>query len=168
MAGFFLGREMGKKVSLPPPPPITHPPEAKRAVKLFFATVQADSLKEEVREIPKAASVVEEAREVIAELIKGPAQGLLPTIPVGAELKQLFIDPRGVAYVDFNRELQDSHPGGSAGELLTIYSIVDSLTTNFSEIKRVQILVEGAEIPTLAGHIDTRRPLSPRLSFEGR
>lgn len=169
--GFFLGREKGRREArlVPPAPPPTAPalpPEARKTVRLYFASEEANSLKEELREIPKAANVVEEAKEVITELIKGPSQGLLPTIPAGVELRQLFIDSKGIAYVDFNREIQTKHPGGSAGELLTIYSIVDSLTANFEDIKRVQILVEGAEIPTLAGHIDTRQPLRPRLSFE--
>ena len=52
-------------------------------------------------------------------------------------------------------------PGGSTGEILTIYSIVDTLTLNFPEIKDVQILVEGRKKDTIAGHIDITTPLAP-------
>ena len=102
----------------------------------------------------------------MAELIKGPHTDLNPTIPQGVGLLQRYVDGRGTAYVDFTRDLQTKHPGGTGGELLTIYSIVDTLTANFSEIERVNLLVEGSEILTLAGHIDTRRPFRPRYSFE--
>ena len=83
------------------------------------------------------------------------------------KLRQLYIDGQGTAYVDFSRDLQTKHPGGSGGELLTIYSIVDTLTTNFDQIHQVKILVEGSEVLTLAGHIDTRHPFRPRYSLEG-
>ncbi len=42
--------------------------------------------------------------------------------------------------------------------MATIYSLTNSLITNLPEIKRVKILVDGAEILSIKGHIDTRRP----------
>jgi spore germination protein GerM len=137
-----------------------------RLVRLFFAVPDADQLQKEERTIPRAASFVGEAKRTVEELIKGPQGDLNPTIPPGVKLRQLYIDGRGTAYVDFTRDLQTKHPGGSGGELLTIYSIVDTLTANFDEIQRVKILVEGSEVLTLAGHIDIRRPFRPRYSFE--
>ena len=109
---------------------------------------------------------MEDARRLLEELIRGPGGALAPTIPEGARVRQLYIDGEGTAYVDFTRELQANHPGGTAGELLTIYSIVDTLASNLEQVKRVQLLVEGAEITTLAGHIDSRRPFVPRYTFE--
>ena len=52
-------------------------------------------------------------------------------------------------------------PGGSEAELLTVYSVVNSLTANFPAVKRVQILIEDRPAPTLAGHVDLTRPLRP-------
>jgi len=46
--------------------------------------------------------------------------------------------------------------------LLTIYTIVNALTVNVPTIRAVQILIEGREVDTLAGHVDLRRPLTPR------
>ena len=49
---------------------------------------------------------------------------------------------------------------GSVSELLTIYTIVNALTVNLPTIKSVQLLVEGKEVDTLAGHIDLRQPIA--------
>jgi hypothetical protein len=57
----------------------------------------------------------------------------------------------------------DAHPGGSTSERLTIYTFVDALTFNLPAIKSVQLLADGREIDTLAGHVDLRRPLSRQL-----
>ena len=43
---------------------------------------------------------------------------------------------------------------------MTIYSIVNSLT-KLDGIHKVQLLVEGQKIETLAGHFDTSEPLEP-------
>ena len=52
-------------------------------------------------------------------------------------------------------------------ELLTVYSIVNSLTANFPAVKRVQILVDDRQAPTLAGHVDLTRPAVPRHDLPG-
>lgn len=166
--GFLVGRASAPRTPQPRTAPIEDgsPVEpTTRLVRLFFAAPAAEKLQEEEREIPRAASFVGEAARTVEELIKGPQGELSPTIPPGAELRQLYIDGQGTAYVDFSRDLQTKHPGGTVGELLTIYSIVDTLTANYEEIERVKILIEGSEILTLAGHIDTRRPFRPRFSL---
>ena len=169
--GFLLGRAFAPRTPAPVPhiPPVADgnaDDTTTRPIRLFFAAPSADKLQEEERPIPRAASFVEEAKRTLEELIKGPQSGLNPTIPPGVRLRQLYVDARGIAYVDFTRDLQTKHPGGSGGELLTIYSIVDTLSANFDEIQQVKILVEGSEILTLAGHIDARHPFKPRFSLE--
>ena len=67
----------------------------------------------------------------------------------------------GAAYVDFTAALRANHPGGSLNEILTVYAIVSSLTANLPAITAVQILIDGHEADTLAGHVDLRRPLPP-------
>jgi spore germination protein GerM len=168
--GFLVGRAFVPRVpGVPPGVKVSdgRPGDgAVRHIRLFFAVPDSDRLQEEKRAIPRAASLAEEAKRTVAELINGPQGDLYPTIPSGVRLLELYIDGGGTAYVDFSRDLQTNHPGGTGGELLTIYSIVDTLAANFDEIRRVKILVEGAEILTLAGHIDARRPFRPRYSFE--
>lgn len=139
---------------------------ARKSVTLFFIARDDHSFREENREIETAATTTEDAKRTVAELVKGPQSGnVAPTVPRETKLLNLFIDPSGTAYVDFNQELRDGLPGGAQEELYTVFSIVNTLTSNFTQIKRVQILVEGAEIPTLAGHVDTRMALPPQYVF---
>jgi hypothetical protein len=57
------------------------------------------------------------------------------------------------------------HTGGALDELFTIYTIVNALTVNLPAITRVQILVDGKEVDTLAGHVDLRHPLQKNLKW---
>ena len=169
VGGFLLGRTFAPRAPALHPSPIQDGSvvtPTTRVIRLFFAVPDGDMLQQEERTIPRAASSVEEAKRTVEELIKGPENDLNPTVPPGVQLRQIYIDGQGIAYVDFSRDLQRNHPGGSVGELLTIYSIVDTLSANFDEIVKVKILVEGSEILTLAGHIDTRHPFNPRYSLE--
>lgn len=138
----------------------------KRSITLFFLGRGDHSFREERREIESGALTVENAKRVLAELVKGPKSGdLVPTVPRGAQLLNVFIDASGIAYVDFSQGLRSSLVGGAQEELYAVFSIVNTLTSNFVQITRVQFLVEGAEIPTLAGHVDTRMPLPPQYVF---
>ena len=62
-------------------------------------------------------------------------------------------------YVDLSPELRQNHPGGTTNEILTVYAIVSALTTNLPAVTGVQILIDGKEVDTLAGHLDLRRPI---------
>jgi hypothetical protein len=67
--------------------------------------------------------------------------------------------------VDLSGDVTAKHTGGTLDETLTVYAIVDALTVNLPAITRVQILVDGKEVDTLAGHIDLRRPLVRNLDL---
>lgn len=137
----------------------------KKIVVLFFLARGQNILQEETREIVGAATTTEDAKRTLTELAKGPESDLVPTIPRAAQVRNFFIDSSGTAYADFDRELKEGHGGGAQEELYTVFSIVNTLASNFAQIKRVQILMEGVEIPTLAGNVDTRMPLSPQYLF---
>ncbi|MEW6189267.1 MAG: GerMN domain-containing protein [Actinomycetota bacterium] len=126
-------------------------------ITLYFGDEQAEYLLPEKREIPRTEAI---ARVAIEELIEGPKEsGHFPTIPEGTRLLGIRIED-GIAHVDFSEELVERHPGGSAGETMTIYSIVNTLA-EFPSIQRVKFLVEGKEIETLAEHMDLTEPIAP-------
>jgi spore germination protein GerM len=137
----------------------------KKAVTLYFSDQESEYLIGEKRDILRKESTAEEAEEVMAELSRGPKGELLPTLPSQTRLLALNIDERGVARVNFNRALARDHPGGSSAEIMTVYSIVNSLTFNFAEIKRVQILIEGKEVETIRGHLSLEKPLPANPSL---
>ena len=134
-------------------------------VKLYFASSNSILLQAEDRFVPYHDNLHDQAFEVMKELVKGPSGDLIPTIPEGTIARDLFITKDGVAYADFSAALSANHKGGSLGEMNTVFSIVDTLTLNFPEIKRVQILIEDHAIDTLNGHLDLSRPLRQDLSF---
>ncbi|MGI9952959.1 GerMN domain-containing protein [Moorellaceae bacterium AZ2] len=139
--------ELGQRES----PQVTENQETVKVV-LYFSDPTGQKLVAEERLIPKVEGI---ARATVEELIKGPAPGsqLLPTIPEGTVLKDINIRPDGLARVDFSKELVENHSGGSLGESLTVYSIVNTLT-QFPTVKQVQILVEGQYVETIAGHLN--------------
>jgi len=98
-------------------------------------------------------------RQIIDALIRGPSSGLVRTIPATTELRAIYIDDK-TAYVDLTREVAASYPGGILSELMTIYSIVNTLVLNVDGVDQVKILIAGQEAETLSGHIDIRFPLN--------
>lgn len=126
------------------------------SLTLYFANDQADKLVGEVRQVQATTDAV--LALAIGELMRGPkTAGLYPTIP--KETRLLGIDlSDGLATVNFSKEFKEKHGGGSAGELMTVYSIIDTLT-EFENVTAVKFLIEGEEIDTLAGHMDLTEPL---------
>lgn len=74
-------------------------------------------------------------------------------------MRALYLTGRGEAYLDLSGDIRRNHPGGSLAEALTVYAIVNVLTVNMPDITAVQLLLDGQEADTLAGHIDLRHPL---------
>jgi spore germination protein GerM len=135
-----------------------------KKVTLFFVRPSDGLLASEEREIGVSDSLIREAEEFVAELIKGPAGDLAPALPAETRLGRIYITREGTAYVDFSRELVDKHPSGTTAELSTIYALVDGLAFNFKSIKKVFILVDGEERETLAGHVGLDRAFFPDYS----
>jgi spore germination protein GerM len=137
----------------------------KRVVLLYFSDREGEYLTGEKREILKKGEVVDEVNEVINELIKGPRGRLTPTLPPRTRLLGLEIGKNGIAKANFDHTLSKDHPGGSSAEMMTVYSVVNTLTLNFPQIKRVQILIEGEAVDTIAGHLSISRPVPPKLDL---
>lgn len=85
-------------------------------------------------------------------------KGQTAIIPKQAKLKSVKVKG-DTAYVDFTQALVKNFVGGSTGEEMLVGSVVDTLT-EFPEIKKVQILVEGNKVESLSGHLDLTTPLS--------
>jgi spore germination protein GerM len=145
----------------------TPPPQPGRKIKarLFYVSDDGTRLTSLEREVPYAEAAVDQAREIVAAQIGPVAEPLVSAIPPGTTLRALFLTERGDAFVDLSKDVVDAHPGGSINELLTIYTIVNALTANMPAIHSVQVLVNGKEVDTIAGHVDVRRPLAKNLSW---
>ena len=91
-------------------------------------------------------------------LIAGPKnKKLWPVLPVATQVRSVIVRDK-VAQVDFSADLVAQKGGGSAREILAVSAIVYTLT-EFPEVERVQILIEGKKVATLYGHMDLSEPL---------
>lgn len=127
---------------------------------LFYGSSDGQFLVPVKREVPFGEGHVEQGRQIVLAQLQQPApSALVSTIPPGTTLRRFYVTDRGDAFVDLGPEVTANHPGGSMAEIFTVYAIVNAVTANLPAISRVQILVDGREVDTLAGHIDLRRPL---------
>jgi len=139
------------------------PKRAKARVHLYFSDSEDRFLTAEYRTLALSNTVTQRARGLMRALIEGPKGPLSPTLPAGTKVLALYVTQGGMAYVDFNRAITENHPGGTFSELLTIFSMVNTLALNIPEVEAVKILIEGREAQTLAGHIDIRRPFRANM-----
>ncbi|RJX23290.1 MAG: sporulation protein [Ammonifex sp.] len=166
LALFFAGcgRDADQKPDVRDPnntkPDISaRPVESKVKVTLYFSDREAMYLVPEEREAVKGNKSLEEV--IVNELIKGPENAALTrSVPEGTRLLSVSVVD-GIAYVNFSKELQTKHWGGSAGETMTVYSIVNSLA-KLDGVEKVQFLLEGERMDSLAGHIDITGPVAPQ------
>ena len=141
------------------------PPPEMKTVMLYFSEPKSEYLVYEERKIVASSEIIEEAKSILEELIKGPHDSSLSaTLPPETEVRAAYMRDNYL-YIDFSSSLRDKHPGGSTGELLTVYSIVNTLLDNFPSHSYVQILIEGMSEETLAGHIDIRKPLGKNFDM---
>lgn len=135
----------------------------KHRVHLYFSNEDEGYLAAEERVLSLPEDIVGKARTLVQALIRGPETSLRPTIPKQTDLLAVYVTHNGIAYVDFDKTIRREHPGGTFAELLTIFSVVNTLCLNVSDIYAVKILIDGREQKTLSGHIDIQRPLKANL-----
>jgi len=135
----------------------------KSLVHLYFADRDYNFLMSEQRMLLHTDEPTVFAEAIIDALIKGPREELLRSIPADTDLRAIYITNDGTCYVDLSEAVREKHPGGCNSELLTIYSIVNSLILNLPEIEKVKILINGNEAKTLAGHCDLELPLQANM-----
>ena len=136
--------------------------------RLFYVDADGEHLTTVEQEVPYGEGTIEQAKRIVEAQLAAPQAPNLSAIPAGTTLKALYLTSKGEAYVDLSPELQKNHPGGTTSEALTVYSLVNVLTANLPAITGVQLLIDGKEIDTLAGHLDLRRPIEQNLTYANR
>ncbi len=125
----------------------------KKEIHLYFGDLQGRFLRAEQQVVDRPADDNLFGRYLVQALIKGPQNGGSRTLPEGARLRSFFV-ANATAYVDFESKAFEAHPGGVDAELLTIYSIVNTLVVNVEAIRDVKFLIGGHPAATMAGHLD--------------
>jgi hypothetical protein len=123
---------------------------------LYYGSSDGQGLVPVKTEVPLAEP---QGARILTAQFGAPPKPYVQVIPKGTTLRAFYVTDQGDAFVDVSRHLSEQHPGGSLMELLTVQAIVHAVTANLPTVKRVQILVDGKEVDTIAGHVDVRRPL---------
>ncbi len=120
-------------------------------------SLEITPVKVELRLYPE---LTERLKQIVTALIKETPPNYRNPIPRGTSLNEAYIDSQKTAYLDFSRHLADGHIGGTTAELLTVIAILKTVFDAFpDDIIHVQILIDGEEKDTLAGHINLSQPL---------
>lgn len=135
-----------------------------RAMVLVFPEWDGSGYVTEERQLPSRDRPGEDLLGLVAVLCEGPRiSGAISALPKGTRALAAFVNPQDQSVVlDFSQELVTGHPGGSAAEVATLTSILRTVALNFPGTRRCVILVEGAQVETLAGNLDMVRPFDPR------
>ena len=135
-------------------------------VDLYFPG-ESGRLERESRELPGAEDVDGRVRQLVEALLEGPDGGdLYPPLPDEISLASILVTPARIAYIDFETASSSAEPSfGSRGELLAVYSFVDTVLLNVEEVRAVVLLWNGHQRFSFAGHVDTASPLTANLSL---
>ncbi len=134
---------------------------------LFYVAEDGLRLKSVDADVPYGASPSDQARALVEAQLQAAPSPLAQPIAEGTKVRQVFVAEDGTAFVDLSKEAVTNHRGGSLDELFAVYAIVNAVTVNLPAVKGVQILVDGQEVDTLAGHVDLRHPLTRNMRWVG-
>ena len=125
-------------------------------ISVYYPDVNATGLVAVTKTVK--AQEAEKYKAAVEALLAGTDdKNLTAVFPKKTKLRKVSVSG-GMAKVDFDKNLTSGFVGGSTGEEMLVGSLVNTLT-EFPEIKKVQILVEGKEIDSLSGHLDLSRPV---------
>jgi spore germination protein GerM len=133
-------------------PPVAGPTEQ---VILFVAHDDNGTLRAESAQIPLPSGRQQRAEELLRSLLSLYLEKSSPhSIAAGSEIRSVFLIDPGVAVIDLNAAFANNHRSGVLVEELTITSLIHTISANIPGIAKVQILIDGKERDTLAGHAD--------------
>ena len=130
--------------------------------ELYFPGAGGRLVREE-REIEGSADASRLAQHLVQAVLDGPRNDrAFRAFPEGVTMGEVHVTADGVAYVDLVSPANPSPPiAGSTGELLALYSLVNSVVENVPGARSLVVLWNGRQPRTFAGHVDTSRPLLP-------
>jgi spore germination protein GerM len=143
---------------------------AMRLVRLYYESPQM-LLAGEPRNVALPESTAAAIPVVVRELLKGPAVATsLRLLPPDTVVRGAYLLPGGTVIIDLGGPTISGGWGtGSHQELMAVYSLVQTVTANFAEARRVRVLINGSPAETLGGHISLSRSLGPMPSLvDGR
>ena len=135
---------------------------AVRPVRLFYESPDM-LLAPETRNVALPENPIGAIPVVVRELLKGPGNAATPRLfPADTVMRAAYLLPDGTEIVDLGGPtLSQGWGTGSHQELMAVYSLVQTVTANFADARRVRFLLNGGPTETLGGHVSLARSLPP-------
>lgn len=132
----------------------------KQETDVYFVDAQTMSLTPVKTKVPRKGAE-KAARRVLNTLIEGHDDdpNIFRLIPNEKNCMTVEVKDE-IAYVDLKSNMWTNHPDGRDFEVLTVYSIVNSLT-NIDGIVNVRFTVDGEEQKDFMGCVDMRETFIP-------
>lgn len=160
--GWYIGRRPTPEVPVEVDVPALEPvPEGTGVrVDLYFP---GDDMKlyPEPRDVPDESDPTLRLERILQELKIGPQRvELYAPLPEETTVGWIHINEQGIAYIDLVHQGEGGRLAwGSGHEMLSLYSLVNTVLLNIPEIESIIFLNNGQQRPSFAGHLDTSRPL---------
>lgn len=172
LLAFVLWLALGRTGPAAAPGEVTAGPDdpTESVTKTLYFPGPGARLAAESRELPATENLERGVRHVVEALLAGPeSPSLLAPLPPGIEVGSVFLAIDGTLFLDLvTGEGSTALAWGSKQELLTVYSLVNSVLANEPRALRVMLLWNGQQRPTFAGHVDLTRPLTPHQGLIAR
>ncbi len=136
------------------------PPVVSRGAILVFPAADGRGHVTEQRQLPAGVLPEQEVAALLDALAAGPTRAdAVAPLPPASRVRVVFRDPGGTdLVVDWSSDLLTGIPGGSSWEEAVLDCILRTLALNFPRVRHCTLLVDGAPVTTLAGHLALDRP----------
>ena len=132
---------------------------------LYFSNADGTDLAVEERVVEVNANQTRE-KTILEQLIAGPVEkDCVGTIPAETKIRDVTTTNDGTCYVNLSEDFVLKHSGGERAELLTVYSIVNSLC-ELDHVDKVQFLIEGKKLDEFKGNLQFKTPFTAVSSLK--
>jgi hypothetical protein len=135
------------------PEPMKSVPSVATESLYIFAPKDGVKLVQNVSEIKAGISERQKADEIMNELKRQKC------VPEKLTLYDFAAGEDGVMYLNFSKELMDDKSAGTSREITMTYAIVNTFISNFRNINKIQLLVEGHPTETINGLVYIYKPI---------
>jgi hypothetical protein len=119
----------------------------------IFVPRDGVKLVQSILEVRTGISDKQKADEIINELKKQKC------VPEKLTLYDFATDEDGGMYLNFSKEILNDKTMGTSQEIGMVYSIVNTFISNFRNINKIQLLVEGHPTESINGVIYIYKPI---------
>lgn len=131
-------------------------------IQFYYPNFDKDRIEYVQKEVQMTTN--EETKKALEKAYREVPDGLAEVLPEGAEIRSLYLNQDGKAYVDFSKELIENMNAGSGLESMILQSIVDTVG-NYYGVRDVYLTVE--EKPYESGHISKAKGEFWEVDLEG-